>query len=437
MKILMLFILGWSCQMLWDFTNKPEFSSVGLSFEEVYVDPEILSVIDRTVQYAEGEKKFTGSKDDWKVVMVGDDDEVPVAIEKREPKPSTHVKSPFVTEFGSSDVKETVKRKGVEVVIVRGLVPFENEIGQNVSKNDCLDYISWIEDKMNFKNKKKKFSDVNNIINPPMDYSFVKISEKMWFYKLQTCGEELMDTHINVCFYYLRKKIKLVDGLNKRVTTTDSWFDATIKGLYDNFVAAKCDSSIIRFDNLISDYIIGEYLFCNTPWVDVDHVFFPVHVKVQLHWVFIHFSIKSRMLTVYNSLTGKKNESIALPYVKAYSVVLPYFLDFLDFYCSRKDLDLNVGPYSVGKKDPIDFNFAKYLSFQEDNDCGVFVIKYADLFIHGKIDDIPKNMTAKIATYRDYLAINLYSHAKKKQIGGYKTEDDAPSKKSKRRRNYK
>ena len=164
----------------------------------------------------------------------------------------------------------------------------------------------------------------------------------------------------------MRKKIKLIHGLNKRVTTTDSWFDATIKGLYDNFVAAKCDSSSIRFDNLISDYIIGEYLFCNTPWVDVDHVLFPVHVKVQLHWVFIHFSIKSRMLTVYNSLTGKKNESIALPYVKAYSVVLPYFLDFLDFYCSRKDLDLNVGPYSVGKKDPIDFNFAKDLPFQED-----------------------------------------------------------------------
>ncbi|XP_062099049.1 uncharacterized protein LOC133804966 [Humulus lupulus] len=199
-----------------------------------------------------------------------------------------------------------------------------------------------------------------------MDYSFVKIYEKMWFYKLQTCGEDLMDTHINVCFYYLRKKIKLIDGLNKRVTTTDSWFDATIKGLYDNFVAAKCDSSNIRFDNLISYYIIGEYLFCNTPWVDVDHVLFPVHVKVQLHWVFIHFSIKSRMLTVYNSLTGKKNESIALPYVNAYSVVLPYFLDFLDFYCSRKDLDLNVGPYSVGKKDPIDFNFAKNLPFQED-----------------------------------------------------------------------
>ncbi|XP_062114688.1 uncharacterized protein LOC133825808 [Humulus lupulus] len=136
-----------------DFTKKPEFSSIGLSFEEVYVDPEILSVIDKTVKYAEGEKIFSGSKDDWKVVMVGDDDEVHVAIEKREPKPSTHVKSPFVTEFGSSEVKETVKRKGEEVVIVRGLLPFENEIGQNVSKNDCLDYISWIEDKMNFKNK--------------------------------------------------------------------------------------------------------------------------------------------------------------------------------------------------------------------------------------------------------------------------------------------
>ena len=117
------------------------------------MDPEILNVIDKIVEYAEGEKRFSGSKDDWKVVMVGDVDEVPVAIEKREPKPSTHAKSPFVTEFGSSEVKETVKMKGEEVVIVRGLLPFENEIGQNVSKNECLDYISWIEDKMIFKNK--------------------------------------------------------------------------------------------------------------------------------------------------------------------------------------------------------------------------------------------------------------------------------------------
>ncbi|KAM6555683.1 hypothetical protein CsatB_002702 [Cannabis sativa] len=236
---------------------------------------------------------------------------------------------------------------------------------------------------------------------------------------------------MNVAFYYLRKKVKQDQSLNQRITTTDCVFDQLIFSEYNKFLENHSNPSTINFDSVISRYILGEYLFSNTAWVFTDHVLIIVHVKDQSHWILIHFSIKDRMLNVYNSLSGLRNQNKALPHVKAYSVMLPYFLEFLNFYASRPDLSMEVGPYSVGIREPINYTFIKGLPTQKKSDCGVFVIKFADLFINGKINEIPQNMADRIATYRDDLAVSLFTHAWRKQIGGYQTEDDVQVRKEK------
>ncbi|XP_030508415.2 uncharacterized protein LOC115723127 [Cannabis sativa] len=130
------------------------------------------------------------------------------------------------------------------------------------------------------------------------------------------------------------------------------------------------------------------------------------------------------MLNVYNSMSGALNKKRALDHVKAYSTMLPFYLEYLDVYSSRPDLNLDQGPYSVGKREPLNFKFIDGLPSQVNSDCGVFVIKFAEFFIRGKIDDIPAKMSDLVAVYRDDLAVSLFIHARRKQIGGYITDDE-------------
>ncbi|XP_060965875.1 uncharacterized protein LOC133034649 [Cannabis sativa] len=208
------------------------------------------------------------------------------------------------------------------------------------------------------------------------------------------------------------------------ITTTDCWFDQVIWNSYNQFLKSGSNPSKIDFDNVIPRYIVGEYLFCNTPWVLTDHVLIYVDIQKQKHWILVHFDIKERMLNVYNSMSGALNKKRALDHVKAYSIMLPFYLEYLDVYSTRPDLNLVQGPYSVGKRETLNFKFIDGLPSQVNSDCGVFVIKFADFFIRGKIDDIPAKMSNLVAVYRDDLAVSLFIHAKRKQIGGYITDDE-------------
>lgn len=54
----------------------------------------------------------------------------------------------------------------------------------------------------------------------------------------------------------------------------------------------------------------------------------------------------------------------------------------------------------------------------------MFVAKYAEFFIHGAIDLLPNPLDVKF--FRNKLAVDLYVHAKKKEINGYESESEFP-----------
>ncbi|KAF4346952.1 hypothetical protein G4B88_009565 [Cannabis sativa] len=264
-----------------------------VDYGQYYLSPDVMKVVDNTIKDVFCSKDQPSCKKNNNMEMVVFDDSYQMPKNpKRIRKESAIVLSPFITDFGSSDSgKDSLMNILIgDKLIVDGLNPFKNEIGDNNTNEQCLKFIQWLEHNINMKSTKKKYSDVDNKIDPPKDFSFIQIDEKIWFYTLQTCG-----------------------------------------------------------------------------------------------------NIKDRMLNVYNSLSGLRNQNKVLPHGMAYSVMLPYFLEFLNFYASSY--------------------------------CGVFVIKFADLFINEKINEIPRNMADRIATYRDDLA--------RKQIGGYQTEDDVQVRKEK------
>ena len=56
------------------------------------------------------------------------------------------------------------------------------------------------------------------------------------------------------------------------------------------------------------------------------------------------------------------------------------------------------------------------------SDCGFFVIKYAEYFIHGKIDEMPNPLD--VLKCRNQLAVDLYCYGRKKILDGYDSFDE-------------
>ncbi|KAF4360332.1 hypothetical protein G4B88_012550 [Cannabis sativa] len=151
------------------------------------------------------------------------------------------------------------------------------------------------------------------------------------------------------------------------------------------------------------------------PWYYLDHVAIPAHVTDEVHYILAHFNIRERCLVVYNSMTPRVNKKPVEKTVTAFSVLIPLFMECIGFYNTRADIDFNQGPYAVARSHPLAIN-----------DCGAFVIAFADHIIHDTINGISPKLN--IANYRDDLAVCLYHHAKKKQEDGYKTDVEEPEK---------
>ncbi|KAF4401827.1 hypothetical protein G4B88_013114 [Cannabis sativa] len=257
------------------------------SYETITVDQSILDLVDRiTLAYS---SPLSAKNEKWDLVLIPEsaspavEDEIEVldvmplqssVAFKRQSKPGLHCRSPFVNEFDSSEPKIQIKKdKEASSELAfdpKELFPFVKEIGKNTGPDDCGGYVKWIEGARLIKSKNNEKTAGH--ITPPLDFSIAQIDDKSWFVILQTCGEELTDVHLNVALYYLRKSILYDASVNKRVTTTCSYFDATLKGVYAKFIKAERDPSVIKYDNMVTDYILGQYNFCFQPWIGVDDV---------------------------------------------------------------------------------------------------------------------------------------------------------------------
>ncbi|GMN59529.1 hypothetical protein TIFTF001_028618 [Ficus carica] len=82
------------------------------------------------------------------------------------------------------------------------------------------------------------------------DLGIMKVDNKTWYYELATSPVWLWDEHIDVAFYYLRKKIRQFPELEKRkVTTIDTFFSAKVRGMWSVYQSSpntfdweSCDS---------------------------------------------------------------------------------------------------------------------------------------------------------------------------------------------------
>lgn len=139
-------------------------------------------------------------------------------------------------------------------------------------------------------------------LDKPHDLGFMAVEKKSWFYELATSPVWLWDEHIDVAFYYLRKKImQFPELLQRKVTTVDTFFSAKIGALWrvykkspDNFDWRSCDS--------LMKIIRGVYVRCSLSWFDVNTLLIPMHLEDLIHWVLVKLDLLNWTIEVYDSL---------------------------------------------------------------------------------------------------------------------------------------
>ncbi|KAL2521400.1 uncharacterized protein Fot_25323 [Forsythia ovata] len=143
-----------------------------------------LKMIDESVQmrYLSTSKNEEDVDADDDYILV--DDITPDIPRKRLRKAAAVFKSPYTSNFGSSAKIREIRT---------GTYALPDELNA-VAIEDVVDFEEWYSLGLLKKNKKKRFDDKNEILNPPFDYGVAEVDNKKWFYDLRTPGECLGDT---------------------------------------------------------------------------------------------------------------------------------------------------------------------------------------------------------------------------------------------------
>ncbi|KAF4368060.1 hypothetical protein F8388_002671 [Cannabis sativa] len=329
-----------------DILIEPEQSQGGE--ENIDVDATIASAV-KAVENLIGSSTHapapveTSKKTDLEMVVF---QETPILRpQKRDRKKGAVLKSPFIelasgaSKSGSSSVSPDDSVYKV-VKYVRGLCPLDNKIGEPVDPQLEAEFVKWVDSGL----RKHKSNTTTNVyckgkdtIFPPFRFGVEDISNKMWFHNLAYPNCFLTNSHIDIIFYYLRKKIMYSAEPKIKVTTTDCLFCSSITTLYERFVEKNNDISVLSLSHNVAQYIQGGKILCATPWHLVDHVVMPINVKLQDHWICGRLNIVDRRIYLYNSLRSGRYMTAAKEACKPFSVILPYYFSMLDFKGLRNE----------------------------------------------------------------------------------------------------
>ncbi|WMV53922.1 hypothetical protein MTR67_047307 [Solanum verrucosum] len=306
--------------------------------------------------------------------------------------------------------------------------PFSYATGGD-NESDLIDsFIKWLY--MGTKKRgKKPYTDALNVISPAFELGICNVAERHWFFKLAHSGQEWCDEHIDVIFYYLRKKGKYEVNSNVRFTTTDCVFKTKITTSFFQLCDAHENKKNykVKDSDDIARYICGHRLLASTSWDKVDYILFPLNIKEGCHWILVVFDIVQRSLEVYDSFPARGGVKFEVKnIVEMLSIVLPYYLSVVKFYDKRPELKATPKYSGIDEFEKIEFHFiTKGVPRQQDDslDCGVFVAAFAEFVSNGQHI---LNQQVKADILRKRFGAILWEYARRKQASDLQSEDERP-----------
>ncbi|KAG5581210.1 hypothetical protein H5410_051837 [Solanum commersonii] len=205
--------------------------------------------------------------------------------------PVQHVRTKILGKYAQSPYTNLSESGGTSVNTMKYCLwrhPFVNYKGFDMYSEVILHFKKWVDSKLSKKRgkhvlKTSFFTAASNPINPPFEFGVGRVDLMDWFHPLAYPGQPWRDLHVDVIMYYLCKFCKYDPDNSVRVTTTDPFFISWVVQIHDAWEANDKDESMISIHHEVAQYIRGDRILANTPWVDVDYVCIPVNSSVAFH----------------------------------------------------------------------------------------------------------------------------------------------------------
>ncbi|KAH0667608.1 hypothetical protein KY285_028814 [Solanum tuberosum] len=360
--------------------------------------------------------------------------------------PSRIVRSSYLTSFGSSDKGKTKVDDDV-----RQLHPFEGcGILYQMSSGLMDEFSQWIEKGLLKSHANKKpFEDKYRVKSAlfgvdHIDFVVTFPLDKNWFYTISQPKKCWTDEHIDVIFYYLRKKSKQRSMDQYRYTTVNYLFKSHINNAHTRYYNSLADDIISTQEHIargdavsihersIINIINGFSIPTALPWHLVDEVYIPVNCDEEFHWGLAVVVLRKRLIRVYDSNSGPRKKVYSGD-IKKLSQILPTYLHdsgffektertdwaALDTYKDKKTGEL------LGPQHSFDVEFAQDIMQQESDslDCEMFVAAFAEFLS----DEINMSYDSFGSDYlRKRYATLLWKYGLDKAKAGYVSDNDDP-----------
>ncbi|GMN22303.1 hypothetical protein TIFTF001_045633 [Ficus carica] len=223
-----------------------------------------------------------------------------------------------------------------------------------------------------------KLDDLAN----PHDLGFMVVDKKNWYYELATSPVWLWDKHIDVTFYYLRKKIMQFPELEQRkVTTVDTFFSSKVRSLWRVYQSSPEKFDWSSYESILTN-MLGVCVQSGSSWFDMKTLLIPIHLADLKHWALVKADLTSWTIEVLNLFDFKPREPPGI-----YPI-----------------------PITIMKDIP-----------QQAN--GMFTIKFAECLIEGR-DVRDWVIHERMQLFWEWLTCYFWIHAKRKIEQNYKSDDD-------------
>ncbi|PHU05170.1 hypothetical protein BC332_25992 [Capsicum chinense] len=295
---------------------------------------------------------------------------------KRNRKPSKLYQSPFVIIFAFG-----LKDKEVIQPCKKLNYPFE---GHNINGPYAEDVFSkfslWLSvglyiTKTSRKGKDEHYTTKYADLKPKLDFVVAHPIKK----------------HIDMVFYYLRKKAKLDKISEYRYTTVNCIFMNYIYETYTHYHRSHSDINLSSHDEnvrsnkvasverSIYEIMQGLCIPTNIPWHMIDEVYVPINCKGSFYWVLAVVGLKERCIRVYDSLKGHRGHGNE---IKELAKMLSTYLTIFNFFEKKERTDWSLLEAYKEKtdQDAFDIQFVDGIVQQSSGtlDCVLFVATYAE-----------------------------------------------------------
>ncbi|KAL5576803.1 hypothetical protein UlMin_018502 [Ulmus minor] len=173
-------------------------------------------------------------------------------------------------------------------------------------------------------------------------------------------------------------------------------------------------------EQIFLNVVKGLEIACSRPFMEVDFVYIPLLIPAASvesrrrssvtssgnHWCLAVWNVKGRYITLYDSFFSP-GSSFVSDYVSKFCQVLSSafsYLKVLGYVDNLSEIDILWGSYTIQTT---------------RTDCGIFMIKYAEMLMMNK--SILLVQQKQVKDYRKQLAVDLWSHGTWKQQNGYET----------------